>query len=174
MAPIDTATGIQINIGDPPMPKFGAGQSGWPKPYMVAAQRLEPGQWLHRPSMRPDGRYPQMRDASVAAQGFNRWAKRTGTTAAAYVVEHEGGDLAVVIAWSERPGAPGGVPGVGPEAVAKAALAAVAADAERRRQRAILERKLTGRGPVPGFDGAAGGAVKMERARRVSSQEGDE
>ena len=139
------------------------------------ARELRPGQWYLRPPVAQqghDGAYTPVSVVRICA-GVNRWMRRRAVRAAAFATE-DGGELRVVIAWAEEPGEPDTVP-FGDEALAKAiaewAPGTTRTAAEKAAEREVIGRKLSGRGPVPGFDG---GEVKLGRAKRVSSTEGDE
>ncbi len=132
-----------------------------------AARDLKPGQWYVRP---PAGKPLTAVSVPRICAGANRWMRRRGVQAAAFGHEQDG-ELVVVVAWAAVPGDADSVP-QGDHAVAAALeeWTPTRTDAEKAAERARLERKLSGRGPVAGFDSPG----KSGRARAIRNTESEE
>lgn len=132
-----------------------------------AAKDLKPGQWYVRPSV---GKPLTAVSVPRICAGANRWMRRREVQAAAFGHQQDG-ELVVVIAWAKVPGDADSVP-QGDQGVAAALeeWTPTRTEAEKARERELLVRKLSGRGPVAGFDtGGKGG-----RARAIKNTESED
>ena len=170
------ATKIEVRTAQQAAPPVPAARTRYHKPpseVVIAARTLKPGQWFERLGVERAGGWTVM-DRRIALQtaGAMNGSLRVGKVkAAAYAAQggESGAEWRVVVVYSDSPGK---VPdGLGAAPVKAAAEEpAVRSDAEKAAERARLERKLSGRGPVAGFD--TGG--RNARARAISNSSNGE
>ena len=174
------ATKIEVRTAQQAAPPVPAARTRYHKPpsdVVIAARRLKPGQWYERLGVERVGGWTVM-DRRIALQtaGAMNGSLRVGKVkAAAYAAQggQTGAEWRVVVVYSDNPGkVPDGM-GTAPVKAAGGAVGAelaVRSDAEKAAERARLERKLSGRGPVAGFDSPG----KSGRARAIRNTESEE
>ena len=178
--PRQRATKIEVRSSDQAKPPVPAARTRYHKPpseVVIAARTLKPGQWFERLGVERAAGWTVM-DRRIALQtaGAMNGSLRVGKVkAAAYAAQggESGAEWRVVVVYSDSPGkVPDGLGAAPVKAAggAEGAEPAVRSDAEKAEERARLERKLAGRGPVAGFD--TGG--RNARARAISNSSNGE